>query len=315
MGSLFADAFPNALPADGTSTSGILVTVADAAGNVVVGDHVHFSVGLEEGTGRCGTLSSTDKTTDANGQVRVTYTVSKDNVACWVMAVEAGGGQSAQSVIYQGSTQNDADTLKATFPTSLKAGGPPTTFTITAANPTAQPVPNAALDFVIFPGNSKSANVHASQVHLSYSTTGPTGAFSDVPLSGSTANGDYIEAYIGPAAGQHPGPQVLPDLHPPGQPRLQRARLQPAGQFRGLPRANQHRRRVRCHRGRHPRHRHHRTRHVGRRSEPGLVRAHRSWRCGDSRRSRLAAVAATPWAPPNSDTTGGMIVTARRREH
>jgi hypothetical protein len=95
VGSVFADAFPNALAADGTSTSDILVTVADAASNVVVGDHVHFSVGLEEGTGRCGTLSSTDKTTDANGQVRVTYTVSKDDVACWVMAVEAGGGQSA----------------------------------------------------------------------------------------------------------------------------------------------------------------------------------------------------------------------------
>ena len=207
VGSLFADAFPNALPADGTSTSDILVTVADAAGNVVVGDHVHFSVGLEEGSGRCGTLSSTDKTTDANGQAKVTYTVSKDKTACWVMAVEAGGGQSAQSVIYQGSTQNDADTLKATFPTSLKAGGPPTTFTITAANPTAQPVANAALDFVIFPGNSKSPHVDSSQVHLSYSTTGPAGTFSDVPLSGSTANGDYIEAYIGPQQGTALGPK------------------------------------------------------------------------------------------------------------
>lgn len=207
VGSVFADAFPNALAADGTSTSDILVTVADAANNVVVGDHVHFSVGLEEGTGRGGTLSSTDKNTDASGQAKVTYTASKDNVACWVMAVEAGGGQSAQSVIYQGSTQNHADTLKAAFPTSLKAGGPPATFTITAADPTAQPVPNAALDFVIFPGSSKSPTVHAGQVHLSYSTTGPTGTFSDVPLSGSTANGDYIEAYVGPEEGRTLAPK------------------------------------------------------------------------------------------------------------
>jgi hypothetical protein len=201
VGSVFADAFPNALPADGTSTSDILVTVADAAGNAVVGDHVHFSLGLQEGTGRCGTLSSSDKNTDTNGQVRVTYTGSKDDVACWVMAVDAGGGQSAQSVIYQGSTQSDADTLKASFPTSLKAGGTPATFTITAANPTAQPVPNAALDFIIFPGKSNSPHVDASQVHLSYSTTGPTGTFIDVPLSGSTANGDYIESYVGPPQG------------------------------------------------------------------------------------------------------------------
>jgi hypothetical protein len=207
VGSVFADAFPNALPADGTSTSDILVTVADAAGNVVVGDHVHFGVGLEEGTGRCGTLSSTDKNTDANGQVRVTYTVSKDNLACWVMAVEAGGGQSAQSVIYQGSTQSDANTLKATFPTSLKAGGPPATFTITAANPTAQPVPNAALDFIIFPGKSSSPNVDASQVHLSYSTTGLTGAFRDVALTGSTSNGNDIEAYVGPQQGNTLAPK------------------------------------------------------------------------------------------------------------
>ena len=106
-----------------------------------------------------------------------------------------------------------------------------------------------------------------------------------------------------------------PTPTPSGQPRLQRARLQPAGQFRGLPRANQHRRRVRCHRGRHPRHRHHRTRHVGRRSEPGLVRAHRRWRCGDPRRPRLAGVAATPRASSSSGTTVGMIVTARGREH
>jgi hypothetical protein len=201
VGSVFADAFPNTLPADGSSTSDILVTVADAAGTVVVGDHVHFSVGLEEGTGRCGTLSSTDKATDQNGQVRVTYTVSKDNAACWVMAVEAGGGQSAQSVIYQGSSQADADTLKDTFPTSLKAGGSPTTFTITATNPTAQPVPDAALDFVIFAGSSKSPNLDASQVHLSYSATGPTGTFSSVPLDGSTANGDDIEAYVGSQRG------------------------------------------------------------------------------------------------------------------
>jgi hypothetical protein len=207
VGSVFADAFPNALPADGRSTSGILVTVADAAGNVVVGDHVHFSVGLEEGTGRCGTLSSTDKNTDANGQVTVTYTVSKDDVACWVMAVDAGGGQSAQSVIYQGSTQSDADSLKATFPTSLTAGATPATFTITAANPTTQAVPNAALDFIIFPGKSRSPQVDASQVHLLYSTTGPTGTFRDVPLSGSTANGDDIEAYVGPQGGTTLGPK------------------------------------------------------------------------------------------------------------
>jgi hypothetical protein len=200
-GSVFADPYPNALPADGTSTSDILVTVIDASGNPVVGDHVHFSVGLHAGTGDCGKVSSADKTTDGNGQVDVTYTVSKANVVCWVMAVEARSGQSAQSVIYQGDAQSEADTLEASFPASVKAGGPPTTFTITAGNPTSESIPNAVLDFVIFPGNSKSPTLDASQVHLTYSSTGPGGTFSDVPLSGSTANGDDIEAFVGPRRG------------------------------------------------------------------------------------------------------------------
>jgi hypothetical protein len=81
-GSLFAEATPTALDADGTSTTKIVVSVADGNGNARAGDHVHFSVGAQSGTGECGTLNASDQTTDDNGYARVTYTASKSNVAC-----------------------------------------------------------------------------------------------------------------------------------------------------------------------------------------------------------------------------------------
>jgi hypothetical protein len=199
-GSLFAEATPTALDADGSSTTKIVVSVADANGNARAGDHVHFSVGAQSGTGECGALNSHDQTTDANGYARVTYTASTSNVACWVLAVDAAGGQSAQSVIYQGTAQKDAATATATFPTSLHPGGTPTTFTIKAANPSAHPVPNALITFDIY-GQPGAKGIQANQMHLSYSTTGPQGPFTDVTLDGSTDNGNVIEAPVGPDQG------------------------------------------------------------------------------------------------------------------
>jgi hypothetical protein len=199
-GSLFAEATPTALDADGTSTTKIVVSVADANGNARAGDHVHVSVGAQSGTGECGTLNSNDQTTDDNGYARVSYTASTSNVACWILAVDAAGGQSAQSIVYQGSAQKDAATATDTFPTSMHPGGTPTTFTIKTANPSANPVPNARITFDIY-GQPGAKGIQASQIHLSYSTTGPQGPFTDVTLDGSTDNGGVIEAPVGPDQG------------------------------------------------------------------------------------------------------------------
>ncbi len=199
-GSLFAEATPTAVDADGTSTSKFVVSVADPAGNARVGDHVHFNVGAKSGTGTCGALNTSAATTDANGYARVTYTASSDNIACWVLAVDAAGGQSAQSIIYQGTAQKDAATLAATFPTTLEAGGPTSTFTIKATNPSAKPLPNARVTFDIF-GEPGAKGVNANQIHLSYSTAGANGPFTKVPLDGSTSNGGGIEGPVGPAQG------------------------------------------------------------------------------------------------------------------
>src|SRR5262249_51605466 len=149
------DATPTALPADGKSTSTVRFGVADQSNNNVVGDHTHFKVGVESGTGQCGTLNSSDATTDNNGFATVTSSASTDNASCWVLGDEALGGQSAEAVIYQGTAQKAAPTFHASFPTTLQAGGATTTFTIKATDPSSKSMPNIRPHFVIFPGSAK----------------------------------------------------------------------------------------------------------------------------------------------------------------
>jgi hypothetical protein len=197
----FAGATPSVLPANGKATSTVLVTASDSLGNGVAGDHVYFSTGLKSGSGVCGRLSRTEATTDDHGVATVTYRASAWNVSCWVVAVEAEGGRAAESVIYQGTTQKAIPTLDGSFPTLLKAGAPPAMFTLDVANPSGQPLAGARVDLAVLSGTPNSAAVDASQVHLSYSTTGPKGRFTPVDLGGSTGNGGVIEAYIGAKEG------------------------------------------------------------------------------------------------------------------
>ena len=68
-------------------------------------------------------------------------------------------------------------------------GGRLERFTIKAASPTAKPVPEIRPQFV------------ASQVHLSYSTTGANGAFAPVPLTGTTIKDGAILGWVGPVQG------------------------------------------------------------------------------------------------------------------
>lgn len=194
------DATPTTLPADGKSTAEVSLGVANAAGDNVAGDPVHFSVGVRSGTGQCGTLSQSDKATNDQGNADITYTASTSNVSCWVLAVEADGGRTAQAVIYQGTTRKQSPTFTASYPTTLPAGGS-TDFTIKATNPTSQPLFSTRPHFVIFPGDGAPKNVNASQVRLSYSTTGANGTFTPVALTGSTINDGAIQGYVGPLQG------------------------------------------------------------------------------------------------------------------
>jgi Invasin, domain 3 len=201
VASTFAAASPDVLPADAKATSTIVVTVTDLRGGPVAGDHVHFSTALKSGSGVCGHLSHTEVTTDGNGAATVTYKASGWNVSCWVVAVEAKGGQAAESVIYQGVTGKDVPPLNASFPPLLKAGAAPTTFTLHFGNSAASSMPYARLDLAVLAGAQHSPNVDAKQVHLSYSMTGPKGRFTNVPLTGATGGGAQIDGHLGPQQG------------------------------------------------------------------------------------------------------------------
>jgi hypothetical protein len=199
IGFEFTDAFPTTLPANGKATSSIVVAVGDQHDNVVQGDRVHFSVGAEYGTGLCGKLSSHGAVTNDQGHATVTYTASKFNMQCWVVATEADGGKGSESIIYQGTAVKDSPTLTAKFPTSLHPGRR-ATFTMTATNPSPHPLTDAQVYFTVY-GEPSNKNVDANQVHLSYSTRGPGGHFTNVALSGSTGDGNDITGYLGSAEG------------------------------------------------------------------------------------------------------------------
>jgi hypothetical protein len=194
------DATPTSLPADGKATAEVSLGVANAQNYNVVGDPVHFTVGVASGSGQCGTLSTSDKTTNSDGNADITYTASTSNVSCWVIAAEGKDGQSAEAVIYQGTMQKQSPTFDAQFPKSLQAGGS-SDFTIKAANPTSKPIPEIRPEFVIFPGDGATQNVNANQVQLSYSTTGTNGTFTPVVLTGSTIKEGAIEGWVGPLEG------------------------------------------------------------------------------------------------------------------
>ena len=200
VASVFSDATPTTLPANGTATSTIVAIVGDQHNLAVQGDHVHFDLGVESDSWTCGTLSKSDATTDANGYATVTYSASTSNVTCWVLAVDAEGGLAGQSALYQGTTQHDSPTLTSGFVTSLKAGQQ-STFSMKEGNPGPTAVPDVNIDLQISPASSSSAAVKASQVQLSYSTDGSNGTFTSLPLSGTTSDGNVITGIVGPAAG------------------------------------------------------------------------------------------------------------------
>jgi hypothetical protein len=200
------DAAPTALPADGQAAATIDVSVSDTAGNGLSGDQIHFSVGAEAGTGNCGTLSSGERTTNDVGRAEVVYTASKDDVSCWVVAYDPEGGRAAEAVIYQGNTQEDSPILQASFPSTLRAGGPPAFFTIRATNPSSAALPETLTHFVVLPAVPHAGTVKADQVHLSYSTKGRNGTFNPVPLTGATVSGNAIQGYIGPLRGNRIAP-------------------------------------------------------------------------------------------------------------
>lgn len=208
------DASPTELPADGASTSAVTVTVLDANGEPVAGDHIQFDVKHKDQTpdGECGTLDSTQGFTDAQGQVTATYTASTDQVACFILAIDAESGSSDSATIYQGTSNDIAPAITdASVPASLTPGGPAETFSVTAANPSStNDIPDARFDVFLTGDNNGvggGIGLSSSQVHLSYADQATGGQFVNVPLTGETVGDGEIDAFVVPddAADLPPG--------------------------------------------------------------------------------------------------------------
>jgi hypothetical protein len=200
VGSLTNDAFPNTLPADGTSTSVLDVSASTPDGFAIADDPIHYTIYAIDGDGECGTLSANRAVTDNGGHAHVTYTASTDDVLCAVVANDLYGGQDSTGMIYQGSFQDQAIRATNTYPTSLTVGATtPTNFQIAFLNPATTDKVDSRINFSIFPGEGATDNVDASQVNLSYSTDGKT--YQPVDLHGSTIDDGAIQADILPAAG------------------------------------------------------------------------------------------------------------------
>jgi hypothetical protein len=194
------DAFPNTLAANGTSTSTLDMSVADADGNAVSGDPVNYSVYAITGNGYCGTLSAPSATTDDTGHASVIYTASRSQVVCAVVANELDGGQGATGMIYQGLYQYQAIRASDNFPTTLTLGKA-AYFQTSFHNPSMTPQNDARIQFGVFPGDGATDNVDSSQMTLSYSTTGLFGTYTPVDLSGSTIDDGEIQGVVLPAGG------------------------------------------------------------------------------------------------------------------
>jgi hypothetical protein len=200
------DATPAAVPADGTSTSTVTITDLDASGEPVVGDQMFLSTRLDVAStltqGSCGNLGNPrgqTATTDANGQIVVTYTATTDNAECYVEATDLSQGTTNEVLIYQGSDKADAPTVTQTTPASLTAGGPAVTFTATGTNPSgAGGVADARFDLHLTGDSSGSTGLNASDLMLSYKDGATNGDFVNVPLSGTTANDGQIDGFVIP---------------------------------------------------------------------------------------------------------------------
>lgn len=97
--SITSSASPTSIKGDGTSTSTVTVTVLNGT-TPVAGDAIWVGTASLR-RGACGTTALSSATTDASGQVTVTYTASSKPGRCLISSTEASTARTARSVIAQ----------------------------------------------------------------------------------------------------------------------------------------------------------------------------------------------------------------------
>ncbi len=195
-------AAPSELPADGTSTSTISMTITDDDGDPVEDDRVVVRVnGTEDTLGACGDVDSDGGYTDEDGQVSVQYTASDEDASCSVIATESLTGTTEVAEIHQGTARLDNAEITAAFPSTITSGGDPVQFTTTVDNPSPDDIHGARLTFLMAGNNTSTQGASADQVHLQYADSTTNGQFVNVELEGTTVDDEVIYGYLGPEVG------------------------------------------------------------------------------------------------------------------
>jgi adhesin/invasin len=157
------------VPADGSTTATVTITVSDSTGVAVSGDPVMLSTSGSP-SAACGGLSGTGfGSTDANGVVTVTYTASTTAGTCTITAQEANGAHNGSGTITQTASNNVAVTAN---PASLKADGTSTSaITVTVTDSSGAAVSGDAISFTV---GAAGANACGALTNISGSPSGNT---------------------------------------------------------------------------------------------------------------------------------------------
>jgi hypothetical protein len=202
-------ASPNTLPANGTATSTVTLTLTRNNGAPVVGDNVNFDVATAPGeSGLCGEVSDSGGSaltdgamSDDNGEVTVTYTASTEDATCDVIATDFESGTPTVAIISQGTQALERPFITASIPTALTAGAAPVSFDATAQNPGDDDVENARVTVYLFGDNTATAGLTAAEVHLTYADDSTGGQPVGVALSGTTVGDGVISGFVEPEEG------------------------------------------------------------------------------------------------------------------
>jgi adhesin/invasin len=132
-------ASPNALVADGTTSTTLTVSVRDASNAAVVGQTVTFS-----GTGTANAFSATSGVTDASGLLTVTLSSTKAEAK--TLTATVNGASLTAAVTFSADAPVSAQTTLSASPTSLTADNTATTtLTVTVKDANGNPVPGQSV--------------------------------------------------------------------------------------------------------------------------------------------------------------------------
>jgi adhesin/invasin len=175
-------ASPSSLPANGSSTSTLTATVTNASGPVS-GDPISFTTSAAS-SGACGTLSSSQGTTNGSGQVTVTYTSSTTKGTCNVTATEANTGGTGTATVTQTTPYAVAVTSSASNLSDNGYSQATITATVTDPNNSSAPVSGDPVTFTesgtptaacgtLTPGSAATGtNGQASTIYTASTTPG-----------------------------------------------------------------------------------------------------------------------------------------------